>query len=637
MTLFAPDFDGDGLPPTPALGHDAQHLLRRLLASGHISVEVARQAQAIAGAEHLPVSDILRTRFSISQRVLVMAESLDLSSRLVDPCLHPPDAGLVVQYGAAQAMAQTVLPWRRAGDCTLVLAPCFDTFARARPGLEAALGPVRMALSTTDQITAVLARTFGRALVQRAETRLPAEHSSRSWQSGRVMAGTLGLGLTLLTAGIMAPLTLISVLSIVAVVLLVVTTAIKAAAAMVGRGPVPVPVPDGDSTLPVITLLIPLYREREIADHLLTRLEALNYPRERLDVCLVLEDDDDTTRGALGRTHLLTWMRPIVVPEGTLRTKPRALNYALDFARGSIVGVYDAEDAPDPNQLRIVAATFATAGPRVACLQGVLDYYNSAANWLTRCFTIEYASWFRVVLPGYARMGLVVPLGGTTLFFRRDILERLGGWDAHNVTEDADLGIRLARAGYETVFIPSVTQEEANGRFWPWVKQRSRWLKGYAVTWCVHMRNPARLWRDLGAWRFFGVQVLFAGTLSQFLLAPLIWSFWLIPLGFHHPAVDLLPPPAFWAMVGLFVASEITTFAIAALALRRAGKGWLTPWAITLSLYFPLGCMAVYKGLLELTWKPFYWDKTQHGILLPACPVPATPPPRPLPRPAEAA
>jgi len=261
------------------------------------------------------------------------------------------------------------------------------------------------------------------------------------------------LACALVVAAAIAPVTLLSVLSIVAVVLLVLTCTIKTAAALVATGPDAVPVIAEGTVLPVITLLIPLYRERAIADHLLTRLEALDYPRERLDVCLVLEDDDATTRAALNRTHLLTWMRPIVVPQGTLRTKPRALNYALDFARGSIVGIYDAEDAPDPDQLRIVAATFATAPPNVACLQGVLDYYNSSANWLTRCFTIEYASWFRVVLPGYARMGLVVPLGGTTLFFRRDILEQLGGWDAHNVTEDADLGLRLVRAGYRTCLL----------------------------------------------------------------------------------------------------------------------------------------------------------------------------------------
>lgn len=632
MTLFAPDFDLVDLPDQPLLPLHCGDLIRRLIMDGQISATVAQHAIDVADREHLPIVDVLRTRFSVSPRVLTMAECVDLSSRFIDPGQHPPDAGLVVRYGAARAMAHAVLPWRRVGDCTLVLAPCFDTFARHREGLTAALGPVRMAISTTDQITAFVTRTFGRDLVNRAETRLPADQSSRSWRSGRTMVASLTVALSVCATAIAAPVTLLAALSVVAVILLVVTTAIKAAAAIVGRRPAPPPAaPTTDASLPIITLLIPLYRERAIAEHLLTRLESLNYPRERLDVCLVLEDDDDTTRAALGRTRLLTWMRPIVVPEGTLRTKPRALNYALDFARGSIVGVYDAEDAPDPDQLRVVAATFAAAGPQVACLQGVLDYYNSTANWLTRCFTIEYASWFRVVLPGYAKMGLVVPLGGTTLFFRRDILEDLGGWDAHNVTEDADLGLRLARAGYETVFIPSVTFEEANGRSWPWVKQRSRWLKGYAVTWCVHMRNPARLWRDLGAWRFFGVQVLFAGTLSQFLLAPLIWSFWLIPMGFHHPAAALLPPVAFWTMVGLFIASEVTTFAIAALALRRAGKGWLTPWAITLQFYFPLGCVAVYKGLLELTWKPFYWDKTAHGILLPQSVVSVTPPPRPLP------
>ncbi|MBU2357768.1 MAG: glycosyltransferase [Alphaproteobacteria bacterium] len=548
---------------------------------------------------------------------------------MIDPMIDAPDRALVQAFGAAQAMAGGVLPWRRMGDCTLILSPDYARFLRQQPALTAALGPVRMGVSMPDQITGALARDFGADLVRRAETRLPAADSCRSWRAGRAMGWVVVAALALVAATVAAPVAVITAFSALAVVLLVLTGGIKVAAALSGLRTDAAPsLASPDGPLPIITLLVPLYRERAIADHLLTRLEALDYPRERLDVCLVLEDNDTTTKEALGRTRLLTWMRSITVPEGTLRTKPRALNYALDFARGSIVGVYDAEDAPATDQLRIVAATFARADPQVACLQGVLDYYNSS----TRCFTLEYASWFRVVLPGYARMGLVVPLGGTTLFFRRDILERLGGWDAHNVTEDADLGLRLARAGYRTAFIPSVTEEEANGRFWPWVKQRSRWLKGYGVTWCVHMRDPGALWRDLGPWRFFGVQVLFAGTLSQFLLAPLVWSFWLVPFGVHHPAADLLPRPVFWAMVGLFIACELANFAIAALAVRRAGKGWLIPWALTLQLYFPLGAVACYKGLLELTWKPFYWHKTAHGILLPKH-APATAPPRPLPHP----
>jgi len=310
-------------------------------------------------------------------------------------------------------------------------------------------------------------------------------------------------------------------------------------------------------------------------------------------------------------------MRAITVPHGSIRTMPRALNYALDCARGSIIGVYDAEDAPAVDQLRVVADHFARADPRLACVQGVLDYYNSATNWLTRCFTIEYASWFRVVLPGFAKMGLVVPLGGTTLFFRRDVLVELEGWDAHNVTEDADLGVRLARHGYRTEFMSSVTEEEANGRAWPWIKQRSRWLKGYAVTYAVHMRHPSALWRDLGPMRFFGIQLLFLGTLSQFLLAPLIWSFWLVPLGLPHPLGGLLPQWGLWTLAGLFLATEIIHLGIAVVALRRAQKTWLIKWALTLQLYFPLAVIATYRGLLELTWRPFFWDKTAHGVLLP--------------------
>ncbi|WP_237063148.1 glycosyltransferase family 2 protein [Loktanella sp. M215] len=631
MTIFAPGFSMADLDaPLP---EDPAGLLQRLVQDGYVTAAQAQAAQEIAARENLTVLGVLQTRFSLSQRSLALVQNATLSARMIDPMIDAPDRALVQTFGAAQAMAGGVLPWRRMGDCTLILSPDYARFLRQQPALTAALGPVRMGVSMPDQITGALARDFGADLVRRAETRLPAADSCRDWRAGRAMGWVVVAAFALVAATVAAPVAVITAFSALAVVLLVLTGGIKVAAALSGLRTDAAPsVASPDGPLPIITLLVPLYRERAIADHLLTRLEALDYPRERLDVCLVLEDNDTTTKEALGRTRLLTWMRSITVPEGTLRTKPRALNYALDFARGSIVGVYDAEDAPATDQLRIVAATFAGADPQVACLQGVLDYYNSSANWLTRCFTLEYASWFRVVLPGYARMGLVVPLGGTTLFFRRDILERLGGWDAHNVTEDADLGLRLARAGYRTAFIPSVTEEEANGRFWPWVKQRSRWLKGYGVTWCVHMREPRALWRDLGPWRFFGVQVLFAGTLSQFLLAPLVWSFWLVPFGVHHPAADLLPRPVFWAMVGLFITCELANFAIAALAVRRAGKGWLIPWALTLQLYFPLGAVACYKGLLELTWKPFYWHKTAHGILLPKH-APATAPPRPLPHP----
>jgi cellulose synthase/poly-beta-1,6-N-acetylglucosamine synthase-like glycosyltransferase len=365
--------------------------------------------------------------------------------------------------------------------------------------------------------------------------------------------------------------------------------------------------------LPRVSLLVPLLREADIAGSLLLRLRQLDYPRSLLEVALILEDDDDQTRQALEQTRLPPWCKVITVLQGNIQTKPRALNYALPFTRGDIIGIYDAEDAPAPDQLMQVVTHFAQARPDVACLQGVLDFYNLRANWLSRCFAIEYASWFRVLLPGMVRLGLPIPLGGTTVFFRRSGLEAAQGWDAHNVTEDADLGIRLARLGYRTDLLPTATREEANNRLWPWIRQRSRWLKGYAMTWWVHSRRPVKLWRDLGARRFLGMQALFLGTLAQFTLAPVLWSFWLIVFGLPHPLDGLLSEAARAGLIALFLSAEAVSLLVGITALTRSPHRGMMHWVPTLFLYFPLGTFAIYKALWEMVTRPFYWDKTEHG------------------------
>jgi glycosyltransferase XagB len=260
-----------------------------------------------------------------------------------------------------------------------------------------------------------------------------------------------------------------------------------------------------------------------------------------------------------------------------------------------------------------VATRFATAPAQVACLQGILDFYNPKTNWLARCFTVEYAAWFRVMLPGLARLGLVLPLGGTTLFFRREALESLGAWDAHNVTEDADLGLRLARHGYRTELISTVTEEEANCRLLPWIRQRSRWIKGYMMTWAVHMRNPALLLRQLGWKRFVGVQVLFLGSISQALLVPVMWSLWAFALGFGHPALDIVGPSLFLPITLMLLAMEAVTISINLYGMALRGKGVKPLWVLSSYFYFPLAAFAAYKALYEVFARPFYWDKTAHG------------------------
>lgn len=367
--------------------------------------------------------------------------------------------------------------------------------------------------------------------------------------------------------------------------------------------------------LPKVSVLVPLLKEKEIAEVLIKRLSRLTYPKFLLNVVLVLEEGDTLTRETIAKTNLPDWMSVIEVPEaGNLTTKPRAMNYAMDFCDGSIIGVWDAEDSPEPDQIERVVDRFHHAPENVVCLQGFLDYYNSRANWISRCFTIEYATWWRILLPGVARLGMVIPLGGTTLFFRRDKLNELCGWDAHNVTEDADLGVRLARRGYRTELLPTVTFEEANCRAWPWVKQRSRWLKGFLITWRVHMRAPRALLRDLGWKKFLGVQTMLFATFAQFAAAPLLWSFWLTFAGMTHPVSLTLGNTFLWVMIGVFFVSELINLTISMCAVSGPRHRHLMGWVLTMPFYFPMGATAAYKALYECIHKPFYWDKTQHGV-----------------------
>ncbi|WP_120500846.1 glycosyltransferase [Roseovarius sp. EL26] len=493
-------------------------------------------------------------------------------------------------------------------------------------GLQAVLstkeGAARLLPATREDVQQKIASQFREVLTQAAQTRVALQESSRSWadrRGWRILAAVGLIGL-LITVAFAAPTLTFCVFMLWAAFTLLVSATLKVSAFVASLGALKTRVNHNAGKklqpLPKVSILVPLFRETEIAHALVARLSQLTYPKCILDVVLVLEEEDETTQATLAAIDLPPWMRAIVVPDGHPRTKPRAMNYALDFCEGDIIGVYDAEDAPDPDQITVIARRFQQAPEKVACLQGVLDYYNPQQNWLARCFTIEYASWFRLILPGMARLGFAIPLGGTTLFFRRTALEKLGAWDAHNVTEDADLGFRLARHGYETEMINTATREEANCRPWPWIKQRSRWLKGYMTTYLVHMRRPMLLYRQLGGWKFWGFQAHFISALSQFLLAPFLWSFWLVIFGLPHPLQGVVSHFTLTLFASLFLSIELLNITIHAASVSRPPHRHLMLWAPTMHFYTPLGAIAAYKALYELIFKPFYWDKTTHGLSL---------------------
>lgn len=609
----------------PASVTVAQRVAKPLSVADALGVDRTAQVTAAASADRIErdaraTEDALRHRLGLPQNTLARLEAGKAHTSIINPLKDLPDPRLIEAFGAQACLKHRILPWRSVAGRVTVLTTSPDHFLRVKDALTVLFGPVHLAIVTSDNLDQALSKLCHGTLMANAELRTKPEESCRGWDAAIAMRWGIAVIMAIAACMLVWPTASFTMLCGWAVFTLILNTILKSTAAilhLMSKPPAPVAARPQLAHLPVVTILVPLFRERDIAGALVRRLSRLDYPTEKLDVCLVLEADDGTTQEALAATTLPYWMRAIKVPLGTLQTKPRALNYALSFAKGSIIGVYDAEDAPDPDQLRKVVQRFAERGPEVACLQGRLDFYNAHSNWLARCFTIEYATWFRIILPGLERLGLAIPLGGTTLFFRRDILEDLGGWDAHNVTEDADLGIRLARHGYRTEIIDTTTQEEANARAWPWVKQRSRWLKGYAITYGVHMRNPLKLWRELGAWKFFGVQLLFAGTISQFLLAPVLWSFWLMLAGVPHPLDGVLSQPAALTFASLFLLSEVIGIVVMAIAVTSACKRDLIKWTPTLHLYFPLAALAAYKGVFELATRPFYWDKTAHGVFAP--------------------
>lgn len=565
--------------------------------------------------------DLLLARGSVAETQLLEAAARHYGVAMVDPCAPLPDPWLIDRVGMQDCLRLGLVPWRRIGAATLVVTSRPEDFVRLRPRLESDLGPVLMAISTTAQVERAIHARRGARLAHLAESRVEEAESCRNWGNPEGVTWAVFATLLILTLLWLVPMHLGRTLLLVAMVTLIISACLKVAAAISAlRLSAPEPPAPAMARLPAVSIIVALYRESDIAPRLVRRLSRLHYPRELLDVVLAVEAEDAMTRAALAAADLPPWMRIVVVPAGRVKTKPRALNLALDHCRGAIIGIYDAEDAPEADQIRKVVERFHCRGPEVACLQGVLDYYNPRTNWLSRCFTIEYATWFRLILPGIQRLGLAVPLGGTTLFFRRSVLEELGGWDAHNVTEDADLGVRLYRHGYRTELLDTVTGEEANCRVIPWIKQRSRWIKGYMMTWAVHMRSPRLLWQQLGGWRFAGFQIMFLGTILQFLLAPLMWSFWSIPLGLDHPLMGVLANSDIIVMSTAFILSEVISITLGVLALRRSRHRISPLWVPTLQLYFPLAALAAYKGLWELLTRPFYWDKTNHGLFDPVEP-----------------
>lgn len=371
------------------------------------------------------------------------------------------------------------------------------------------------------------------------------------------------------------------------------------------------------SELPLYSVLVPVFRETGVLNQLLHALSRLNYPKSKLDIKIIVEEGDLAMHRVLSEFKLPNYFEVVVVPAGKPQTKPRALNYALQFARGELLTIYDAEDIPEPMQLIKAAEHFAASPKTLVCLQAELAFYNPNENWLTRQFTIEYGTLFKLILPSLAAEGLPFLLGGTSNHFRTSTLRSSGAWDPFNMTEDADLAIRLTRLGYDLDVLDSVTYEEANTELGNWLQQRSRWLKGFLQTWLVHMRDPVALIQTAGLSGFWIVQ---ATTLGIF-ISSLFHPFFLIHAVYLIGSGNFLSSKATsfqFLAGGIDLAVLVAGYTISiyagwrALRLAHIGGWWFS--LSTLPIYWLLSSIAGWMALWQFAVSPFHWNKTRHGL-----------------------
>lgn len=379
-----------------------------------------------------------------------------------------------------------------------------------------------------------------------------------------------------------------------------------------------------DDELPVYTLLVPVFREANIVGKLVDNLDHLDYPKSKLQVLILLEEEDEETIAAAYAASPPPHMTVMVVPDGQPRTKPRACNYGLAMARGEYVVIYDAEDKPDPDQLRTAVAAFEENRfrrehinpniPQLICVQAALSYFNSDYNLLTRMFSIEYSHWFDAMLPGMDGVGLPIPLGGTSNHFVASALREIGAWDPYNVTEDADVGMRIANRGYAIGTIPSSTQEEACAEAKAWIKQRTRWIKGYLITSSVYLSHPISFLQRNGIGGAMSVFLLVLGTPISFMVYPFALLFTLITW-FGVQFSDLhFPPLALEATLYVMIFG-ISMFVITSAISSGIRYGWrLACYALLVPAYWFMHSIAAWRAAYQAIFDPHRWEKTPHGL-----------------------
>ena len=466
--------------------------------------------------------------------------------------------------------------------------------------------------------------------------------AERLFSRGQLIVVGICISVTILSL-LIWPLTALTALVALCVAFYALFGILKLSVSIAGRKHVPLVrlmQRSDDPTLPRYAVLLPVHKEANMLRHLVARIDRLDYPKDRLRVLLLIEHDDLETLEAARAMGLrfpgaepaddrpFPHLSVVVVPPGGPKTKPNAMNEAMPLvlAEGcEYLTIYDAEDRPDPDQLLKAVGTFRLAPPRVACLQAELAFWNDDTNWITALYWIGYKVHFLRFLPGMARLGLPLPLGGTSNHFRvsalTDAAAVLGGrvWDPHNLTEDADLGARLVAAGYRIELLRSTTMEEAPAALRIVDKQQRRWKGGYLQTGLVHTRHPLAAIRRLGFGRWFAFNLLMLGTPLSFLLNPLFLGLTAVYFSTRADLIsDLFPAAVYYPSLALFVLGNFALlYELMETCLEEAertrGRFGLLKFMLMSQVMWLWMSRSTYIAVFELVTGRRGWHKTPHG------------------------
>lgn len=597
-----------------------------LVQSGLITqhdLALARAAKARTGSH---IDEILVGQGIVSPAALrhVMAQAWGLP--VLDLHVSPHDSAFMHRWSGQMMVSENWMPLRREPDGTVLVATARIPDPERREHIEHTIGaPVRFGVATSWDIRNLALHVFHAEIADEAANELFRQNPELSARIVFSRGQKVGFGV-LVAVGVVAlffwpAVVVISAIAFISVIFFA-GTLFKFLIAMRGaKFDVVERVTDAqvaglhDSELPVYTVLVPVFREANIVGQLVGNLGKIDWPAEKLEVLILIEQEDTLTRDALAKASPPPNFHVVTIPKGAPQTKPRACNVGLFFATGEFLVIYDAEDTPDPDQLKKAYLAFQRGGEKTVCIQASLNYFNAEENVLTRMFTLEYSYWFDYMLAGLDAADLPIPLGGTSNHFRTSALNELGGWDPYNVTEDADLGIRASALGYRVGVVNSTTMEEANTSIPNFIRQRSRWIKGYMQTSLVHARRPRQLIHQIGLRRFLSFALLIGGTPLTFLGVLPLYVVTVFTIFIPTQVLEqFFPVWLLWICLINFIIGNSVMVYLSMMGPYKRGTFELILWALLNPIYWILHSIASYKGLWQLLTKPHYWEKTEHGL-----------------------